>query len=179
MFAAKRTERVIGRIKLLMISMITIKGINGEGVPVGTRWAKKSVILLIRLNIINPNHKGRAKDKVIAKWLVAVKVKEAKPKALLKRINVNNLINIIMLIFLVLRRAENSPAIEKIIFLIIILKGELSTQKEGVKRAINAKSLNQLREIPKIAAGSKIEKRLFIIFNFALRVEIFCGLNLY
>lgn len=35
--AASRTERVIGRIMLLMISMITMKGIRAAGVPMGTK----------------------------------------------------------------------------------------------------------------------------------------------
>lgn len=37
MLAARRTERVMGRIMLLMISMITIKGIRTGGVPEGTK----------------------------------------------------------------------------------------------------------------------------------------------
>jgi hypothetical protein len=35
--AASRTERVIGRIMFLISSIITMKGINGAGVPKGTR----------------------------------------------------------------------------------------------------------------------------------------------
>lgn len=39
MFAISRTERVIGRIILLIDSISTIKGIRAEGVPDGTIWA--------------------------------------------------------------------------------------------------------------------------------------------
>jgi len=37
--AARRTERVRGRINLLILSIRTIKGIRSLGVPLGTRWA--------------------------------------------------------------------------------------------------------------------------------------------
>jgi len=36
-FAVRRTARVPGRIRFLMVSMITIKGINRVGVPWGTK----------------------------------------------------------------------------------------------------------------------------------------------
>lgn len=39
-FAANRTDRVIGRIKLLTSSINTIKGISTYGVPTGTKCAK-------------------------------------------------------------------------------------------------------------------------------------------
>ena len=42
--AANRTDRVIGRISLLTISIITIKGINATGVPRGTKCDKKKFI---------------------------------------------------------------------------------------------------------------------------------------
>ena len=40
MLAANRTAKVKGRIKFLMSSIKTIRGISGHGVPSGTRWAK-------------------------------------------------------------------------------------------------------------------------------------------
>jgi hypothetical protein len=39
-FAVKRTANVPGRIKLLIVSMITINGISIVGVPCGTRCSK-------------------------------------------------------------------------------------------------------------------------------------------
>lgn len=47
--AASRTERVIGRMIFLTNSINTIKGINTGGVPDGTKWARKCVILFTRL----------------------------------------------------------------------------------------------------------------------------------
>lgn len=85
-----------------------MKGIKTGGVPVGTRCAKNSVILLINLYIIKANQSGRAKDKVIAKWLVAVNVKDTNPKVLLQRIKKKSLIKIIMLDFFLFKRTENS-----------------------------------------------------------------------
>jgi hypothetical protein len=41
MLAARRTDNVIGRIKFLTSSIITIRGIKAPGVPVGTKWIKK------------------------------------------------------------------------------------------------------------------------------------------
>ena len=38
-FAASRTAKVPGRITFLMVSIKTIRGIKGPGVPAGTRWA--------------------------------------------------------------------------------------------------------------------------------------------
>jgi hypothetical protein len=114
--AASRTDKVIGRIILLIISINTIKGINGAGVPIGTRCARKSVMLLIILNIMKLTQKGRAKDKVMARWLVDVKVNENKPKVLLNKISKNKEINKIMFIFLFFKRVENSLFIEEIAF---------------------------------------------------------------
>jgi hypothetical protein len=74
MFAARRTESVMGRITFLTISITTMNGIRTGGVPLGTRCAKKFVILFTILYIINLTHKGNAKESVMAKCLVAVKV---------------------------------------------------------------------------------------------------------
>lgn len=39
--AVNRTAKVIGRIDILINSIITIKGINNVGVPIGVRWVSK------------------------------------------------------------------------------------------------------------------------------------------
>ena len=48
MLAAKRTLSVIGRIRFLTISIKTIKGTKGRGVPRGTKWAKDLLVFLIK-----------------------------------------------------------------------------------------------------------------------------------
>ena len=75
-----------GRIILLIVSIITITGINKDGVPIGTKW----VIIWLYWNIIDqiipPNHKGNANLRVITKWLVLVKIYGNKPIKLEKKI---------------------------------------------------------------------------------------------
>ena len=72
--AARRTERVIGRIIFLILSINTIKKDKAIGVPKGIRWQN---ILFIRFNqpkIINKIHIGRANVNVTERCLVAVKM---------------------------------------------------------------------------------------------------------
>lgn len=111
------------------------------------------------------NHNGKAKAKVIARCLVAVNVKENKPKVLLNKISINNEMNKIILILLFLRSVENSLFITKIIFLINVFIGLLRIQYDGKNIKININILIQLIGIKRIAVGSKIENKLFIIFT--------------
>jgi len=74
MLAANRIDKVPGRIILLMVSIITITGINTEGVPIGTKWVNIWLYWKIIDQIIPPNHKGNANLKVITKCLVLVKI---------------------------------------------------------------------------------------------------------
>lgn len=48
MLAAKRTERVIGRIKRLKVSTNTIKGAKTMGHPRGTKWAALDLVLFVQ-----------------------------------------------------------------------------------------------------------------------------------
>ena len=128
MLAASRTERVIGRIIFLTISIKTMNGIKAGGVPKGTRWAKNSVSLLINLYTINPNHKGRANESVIAKWLVDVKVKAINPNVLFIRIKKNKDKKIRMLDFFDFSKSLNSVFIAEIILRAKNEKGALTIQ---------------------------------------------------
>lgn len=124
MLAARRTERVMGRIMFLTISIKTMKGIKVEGVPKGTRWAKKWSRLLDRLKMINLIHKGKARERVTARCLVAVKEKDNNPMVLLKIIKIKIEKNKIILIFLDFNSVENSLIIAEVIKLNNSLKGE-------------------------------------------------------
>ena len=73
-FAANRIDKVIGRIIFLTVSIITIIGIKNEGVPKGTKWAKRLLYWKIIENNIVPNQIGKAKTNVIDKCLVLVKI---------------------------------------------------------------------------------------------------------
>jgi hypothetical protein len=63
-FAVKRTANDPGRIRLLIVSMITINGINIVGVPCGTGCSNMWLVVLIHPNNINAIHRGRAKVSV-------------------------------------------------------------------------------------------------------------------
>ena len=73
-FAAKRTDKVIGRIIELTSSMITMKGLNGAGLPSGTKCANIVEEVFTQANDTCPNHRGKASLRVNTKWLVAVKM---------------------------------------------------------------------------------------------------------
>jgi hypothetical protein len=63
-FAVKRTASVPGLIRLLVVSMITINGINIVGVPCGTKCSNMWLVFLIYPNNMNLNHTGKAKVNV-------------------------------------------------------------------------------------------------------------------
>lgn len=127
MLAASRTERVMGRMILLVISIMIIKGIRGVGVPNGTRWARKLVILFQRENRMKPSQKGRAKDKEMVRCLVEVKENANNPRMLLKKIRKNN-DEIRSILVLFLRRVSSCEASIFNISLISERGGEENTQ---------------------------------------------------
>lgn len=88
-FAARRTERVIGRIKFLIVSIKTIKEDNSMGVPEGTKWENMWLVFLIHPNNMKIIQNGMARDILIRICLVAVKMYGNKPKKLLSIINMN------------------------------------------------------------------------------------------
>ena len=165
MLAARRTDSVTGRMILLVSSIRTIKGIRAAGVPAGTRCAKNSVKLLVSLNMIKASHIGRARERVIVKCLVAVKVNDKRPIVLFNKIRKKRLTNKKILIFLFFSSVSNSLFIDLIIFLRSILKGLERAQYEGTIATLNKAILTQFIEIENKATGSKIENRLFIIFK--------------
>ena len=90
MFAVKRTASVPGRIRLLIVSMVTINGISMVGVPCGTKCSNMWLVVLIHPNNINLIHRGRAKVSVSVRCLVLVKMYGNNPKKLFVRIIRNN-----------------------------------------------------------------------------------------
>lgn len=73
-FAIKRTDKVIGRIKFLTVSIKTIKNLKKIGDPKGTRWAIIILVLFITKKIIILIHKGKAKNIVKTICLEEVKI---------------------------------------------------------------------------------------------------------
>ena len=94
--AAKRTDKVIGRIIFLIDSIKTIKGIKITGVPNGTKWANIWFVLLNHPYNIKISQIVNAIERVIAMWAVLVKVYGIRPKTLLIRININKILKKIM-----------------------------------------------------------------------------------
>lgn len=72
MFADSRIASVAGRMRFLTVSIITMKGIRGGGVPCGIRWASRFEVLFIHPNRIIANQAGRASDRVKARCLEEV-----------------------------------------------------------------------------------------------------------
>ena len=64
MFAVRRTASVPGRIILLIVSMVTLNGINIFGVPCGTECSNMWLVFLVHPNNINIIHRERAKVSV-------------------------------------------------------------------------------------------------------------------
>jgi hypothetical protein len=74
MFAINRTDRVMGRIRFLIDSIRTIKGIRPAGVPLGTICANIWLVLFSQPKVINASQRGRASPRVRARWLEDVKM---------------------------------------------------------------------------------------------------------
>ena len=60
MFAVRRTASVPGRIRVLIVAMITMKCVSMVGVPWGTRCSNVWFVFLILPNNINLTHSGKA-----------------------------------------------------------------------------------------------------------------------
>lgn len=167
-FAVSRTARVPGRIKFLIVSIHTIKGIRTAGVPWGTRWANICWEWLIQPYNINLSHRGRARDKHRAMCLVLVKIYGNSPKKLFNMIIENSemKMKVLPLWPFGARSVLNSLfKVRRILFHKIWWREGISQNMGGI-RASPRKVLIQLRERPKmLEEGSKTENRFVIIFT--------------
>lgn len=68
MLAASRTERVIGRTAILMVSMRIRGGFSHVGAPLGRRFAVTVFGLLLIPEIIKLSHRGRPRITVSRRW---------------------------------------------------------------------------------------------------------------
>ena len=64
MFAASRKDKVIGRTKVLTVSIRIKNGFSHEGAPPGRSDAKVVDVLNFTLDTIRLNHKGRPRERV-------------------------------------------------------------------------------------------------------------------
>lgn len=168
-FAANRTARVIGRIMLLIVSIITINVMSAGGVPWGTKCANIKLVWLIHPNNINLIHMGNAIVNVNAKCLVLVKIYGNRPIKLLNiimlKIEMN--INVDPLIDLGPNNVENSLwRVKFILFHIVLIRDDKSQNIDGINiNPINV--LVQFNDRLKILVdGSKVENKFVIIFKF-------------
>lgn len=107
-FAINRILRVKGRIKVLISSIKTMNLINGEGVPLGTKWANIWLVKVNQPNKKKPIHKGIEINKFVVKCLVVVNKLGIKPIKLEKRIKQKIEVKIILdLSFLVFSAISN------------------------------------------------------------------------
>ena len=87
MLAARRKERVIGRSKILTVSISTKKGFNQSGAPEGRRPAAKEDGAFTIEERIRANHIGSPNLRVNNKCLVDLKTYGRRPRKFM-RINI-------------------------------------------------------------------------------------------
>ena len=75
MFAVSRIIRVKGRINILIVSIITIKGIKIVGVLMGTRWEKNCPVFIKIVFSVRAVQIGKDSSSVVDICLVGVKIK--------------------------------------------------------------------------------------------------------
>lgn len=177
--AANRIDSVKGRIILLIVSIITIKGIKIVGVPLGIKWINLFLVLINIICIIKPTQNGKANVSVNAIWLVGVKFIGNKPGKLLQIIKINSTTEKISIWGYFLIKGTNSFSkflwtIDKISFIWLFIN---QTGKGRIIRHENI--INQLKDVFVVVAGSKIEKRFVIILFFLLRYYQSLDLFLY
>ena len=114
-FALNRIAKVHGRIKFLIVSINTIKGIKTFGVPWGTKWINILLKFLIQPNNINEIHKIIENVNEKIKWLDEVKIYEYNPIKLFNIIIKNKEINKIKLILLIFNFIKILNSLFKII----------------------------------------------------------------
>jgi hypothetical protein len=124
-------------------------------------------MLLIHPNSINLIHKGRARVKVIVRWLVLVKINGNKPRKLLNRTSENNDTNSRVIPFLLFPRRILNSLCNFVVsrFHDIVCREGLNHNLVGIN--INPRNvLVQLRGIFDIlVVGSNTENKFLIIFS--------------
>ena len=96
MFAASRTDKVIGRTLILIVSIKTRNGFNHIGAPSGNSIAINCFLLFINLDVIIIVHIGRPRTTVKIKWDLSLNDIGVRPIILIKIIIIK--IDLIILI---------------------------------------------------------------------------------
>jgi hypothetical protein len=168
MFAVSRTARVPGRIRFLTVSIRTMKGIRGAGVPWGTKCSNMWFMFLIHPNSMNVTHSGSARVSVRTRCLVLVNTYGNSPRKLFIKIMVNRemKISVFPLLFFV-------PVIV-FISLCSLSISSLSVMmfREGISQTLVGISISPMAVLVQLmgrliisVVGSKVENRFLIIFS--------------
>jgi hypothetical protein len=89
MFAANRKDNVIGRTKILVVSIRTRNGFNHLGAPSGRKWAIDALVFFVNLESTIDNHRGKPNLNVKIRWLVNLNVYGTKPDRFIRIIITN------------------------------------------------------------------------------------------
>lgn len=157
-FAISRTDKVIGRIRFLIISIITMIGMRGDGEPIGTMWENIKLVFLNIKYIILAVHRVNLMGKIIDICDVNINIDGIIEIMFIIKIDINNGIRKLFLSLLEVSLL-NSFWIKLFIFLIGILNLD-EFLKIGEK--INIIGIIQFSDIKKLH-GSNIENKFVII----------------
>lgn len=165
MFAVSRTHRVIGRMRFLVISIITMKFIRGVGVPCGTRCVMTFFVCVVAPNSILVSHMIIAITKFVSSLVVLANVCGSSAAMFMMTI-IRNIVVIIFVVpfFLFVIRCFVSVSIILLIFSIIavvfLLVLEVFVRIIIIGRRIIIHDVLMYAD-----DGSNIENRFVIIFT--------------
>lgn len=173
--AVKRTDRDPGRIKFLIVSIITINGIKIPGVPFGNKCENIWLVFLYHPNIINASQIGNANAIDVIKCDVVVKIYGNNPAILLIKINekIDIIINIVPLNFINDNISLYRVLINKLYIILYLFN--LIQNFIGIKNINNIILIQFIDSIP--VDGSNTENKFVIIislfFLFFLKLFFF------
>jgi len=163
MLAVSRTDKVIGRIMFLTISIINIKLMRISGVPIGIVWIIMCFAINLQAKIIIIIHIENVNENVILIWAVGVKMKGN--KAIKFKIMMNKKITLIKKII-----PLGVLIISAFISLLILLKVKcflfpknFNLINNMIGNMIDAQEILIVDE-----DGSKIENRFIIIISLRI-----------
>jgi len=182
MLAASRNDRVIGRNKILTVSIRTKNGFNHIGAPPGKRFAAKDEGLNIIAEIIILNQRIAPNLRVNSKCLVVLKTYGSRPMKFTDRIIINNGVTMEAIPFkLFLNVRVICEFIREIGISELLITRQGAIQKEeaiinSILELISQKIVPENEEEILLIAGSKEEKISEIITKF-IYINIFIALK--
>ena len=165
MLAVNRTHNVMGRIRFLVISIITMNGMRYEGVLWGTKWESIFFVIFNHPRKLTDNHIIMERGKVIHRWEVNENTWGYNAVRFINIKIIKTVSRKISCLFLFLAEKLISFFISWKIFCLIfrldLVLCHLSTKRNKIKIIIFRQGL-----IIIVFVGSKIEKRFDIMLSF-------------